>query len=723
MTAGVRVLGSLEAEVGGIQVDLGGPRQRAVLALLLTERTQVISVDRLIDQLWRGEPPPRAIASLQAYVSNLRRLLEPGRPPRAPAETLVSVPPGYALRLPAGAVDAWRFESLAAAARQAAPASPAEARRLLDGALALWRGPAYAEFADEDWAVAEVARLTELHLAAQEAWVALALRTGAVTEAVPAAEVLTRQHPLREESWRLLALALWAGERQADALAALRRARQLLRDELGLDPGPALTGLEEAILGQRQEVLHRAASVPVMSPQRPARLTQAPAAGGGGTDLFVGRDEELGRLTGIAAHCRRNGGVVLITAEPGGGKTSLLTQTARRLTGEGWLVLAGSCPEPGGAPPAWAWVEALRALADRVPPGEQAAEAGLLLGPGLPPSAAAGTPGVAPAARFRLHRAVVAWLRAATGAQPVAVLLDDLHNADAETLALLEAVSADLAGCPLLLMGAYRAADAGPGLEETLAVLARRSPARVALAGLPLADAATLVGAVHGGPVEQPVVEALAERTGGNPFYLRESARLLASEGALVATSEVPEGVRDVLRRRLARLPPPAVAVLRLAAVVGRDADVDVLVAAADTDEDGVVAALEAGVIAGLLTEPDPGWVRFVHALVRDTVYADLTRLRRTRMHARVAAAIERLHPDDVTALAYHYGQAGSAGTARAAIEYAARAAALADRRYAYDTAVSLRAQAVEASARVTGSLEERAAGTWTCSAGCCAPR
>ena len=128
MTAGVRVLGSLEAEVGGIQVDLGGPRQRAVLALLLTERTQVISVDRLIDQLWRGEPPPRAIASLQAYVSNLRRLLEPGRPPRAPAETLVSVPPGYALRLQAGAVDAWRFESLAAAARPAHP-GPGRGRR------------------------------------------------------------------------------------------------------------------------------------------------------------------------------------------------------------------------------------------------------------------------------------------------------------------------------------------------------------------------------------------------------------------------------------------------------------------------------------------------------------------------------------------------------------------------------------------------------------------
>jgi predicted ATPase len=115
---------------------------------------------------------------------------------------------------------------------------------------------------------------------------------------------------------------------------------------------------------------------------------------------------------------------------------------------------------------------------------------------------------------------------------------------------------------------------------------------------------------------------------------------LLASEGALVAVSDVPEGVRDVLRRRLSRLPPPAVAVLRLAATVGHEADVEVLVDAADTDEDGVIAGLEAGVIAGLLTEPGPGRVRLVHALVRDTVYADLTQLRLTRMHARVGAAI-----------------------------------------------------------------------------------
>ncbi|HTQ92811.1 MAG TPA: BTAD domain-containing putative transcriptional regulator [Streptosporangiaceae bacterium] len=166
MAAGIRVLGPLEAEIEGVRADLGGPLQRAVLALLLMERGRVVSVDRMIDQLWRGEPPPRAIASLQAYVSNLRRILEPGRARRAPARILISAPPGYALRLPDDAVDAWRFGSLLTAARQAAPGQPERARRDLGQALALWRGPAYAEFADEEWAAAEVARLTEQHLAA-----------------------------------------------------------------------------------------------------------------------------------------------------------------------------------------------------------------------------------------------------------------------------------------------------------------------------------------------------------------------------------------------------------------------------------------------------------------------------------------------------------------------------------------------------------------------------
>jgi DNA-binding SARP family transcriptional activator len=244
----IRVLGSFAAEAGGEPVPLGGPRQRGVLAVLVAARGQVVSVDRMVEDLWRGEPPSRALASLQAYVSNLRRLLEPGRPPRTPARLLVSASPGYALRLPPGAVDAWRFEELLHEARTLA--DPRDARARLDEALALWRGPAFAEVADEPWAAAETARLNELRLVARELHIAAGLRLGNPAAVVPEAEGLTRDDPMREEGWRLHALALWSSGRQADALAALRRARALFAEELGLDPGPHLVALEEAILTQ-----------------------------------------------------------------------------------------------------------------------------------------------------------------------------------------------------------------------------------------------------------------------------------------------------------------------------------------------------------------------------------------------------------------------------------------------------------------------------------------
>ncbi len=255
----VRVLGALEATVDGdgseVVADLGGPRQRAVLALLLVGRGEVVSVDRLVEDLWNSEPPPRAIGALQAYVSHLRKALEPGRAPRTPATVLVSEPPGYAVRLPADAVDAWRFEAMVRAA--AATDNPEDARTILEQALALWRGPAYAEAAGEPWAVAEAARLEGLRLVARERWCAAVLRTGAAADAVLAAEVLTREHPLREEGWRLLALALYASGRQSDALGALRRAREILAEEMGLDPGPVLAQLESDVLNQ-QLIIERA---------------------------------------------------------------------------------------------------------------------------------------------------------------------------------------------------------------------------------------------------------------------------------------------------------------------------------------------------------------------------------------------------------------------------------------------------------------------------------
>ncbi|MGI5200411.1 AfsR/SARP family transcriptional regulator [Spirillospora sp. CA-108201] len=192
----VRVLGAFATEVNGESVHLGGPRQRGVPALLVAARGQVVPVDRMIEDLWRQEPPARALMSLQAYVSNLRRLLEPGRPPRTPARLLVSAAPGYALRLPPESVDAWRFEDLLDRART--DTDPRTAKARLAEALGLWRGPAFAEVADEAWAAAETARLNELRLAAAALHVAADLRIGEPAAVVPEAERLTRDEPLRD---------------------------------------------------------------------------------------------------------------------------------------------------------------------------------------------------------------------------------------------------------------------------------------------------------------------------------------------------------------------------------------------------------------------------------------------------------------------------------------------------------------------------------------------
>ncbi|GAA2984779.1 hypothetical protein GCM10017559_00440 [Streptosporangium longisporum] len=226
-------------------IDLGGQRQMAVLARLLVAGGRAVPVSVLIDELWPGEPPAQALSTIQGYVSRLRRALEPGRAPREEAEVLVSAPPGYALRASSDQVDAWRFERAVKTGGE-----PAMVWERLDAALALWRGPALAEFSDLSWAVTEAGRLEELRLIAVERRADAGLLLGHSGALVPDLEAHASAHPLREEAWRLLALALYRNGRQGDALGALRRARTLLREELGLDLGATLQRLESDMLAQ-----------------------------------------------------------------------------------------------------------------------------------------------------------------------------------------------------------------------------------------------------------------------------------------------------------------------------------------------------------------------------------------------------------------------------------------------------------------------------------------
>ena len=231
------VLGPLEVRLDGQELDLGSGRQRALLALLLVHRGEVVSSDRLIDELWAGNPPASALKVLQGYVSQLRRVL--------PRETIVTRGSGYLLDT--GETDAGEFERIV---HDASSEEPQQAARTLRTGLALWRGRPYADVEYEAWAQGEIGRLEELRLVALEERIDADLRLGEASRLVPELEALVAEHPLRERLRAQLMLALYRSGRQADALEVFAGGRKLLVDELGIEPGPELQDLQRRILAQ-----------------------------------------------------------------------------------------------------------------------------------------------------------------------------------------------------------------------------------------------------------------------------------------------------------------------------------------------------------------------------------------------------------------------------------------------------------------------------------------
>ncbi|WP_246169116.1 AfsR/SARP family transcriptional regulator [Actinotalea subterranea] len=277
------MLGPVAAwDTTGAAVPLRGPRHRAVLARLVVARGRTVPVAALVDDLW-DEPPPGAVGALRTFVGDLRRALEPDRAPRQPPRLLVTDGAGYALRVTPEAVDALRFERAVLDSPAHAPAARLTA---LDDALALWRGPAYAELGEHPWAESERARLSDLRLHAVELRAGALLVLGRAPQVAAEVAGHVAAHPWREEGWRLLALALYRSGRQGEALDVLRRARTLLRDELGLDPGRALTALET-------DILRQAPSLDVVA------AAGAPGAGqGSGAGEGSGPDEAPGAREG-----------------------------------------------------------------------------------------------------------------------------------------------------------------------------------------------------------------------------------------------------------------------------------------------------------------------------------------------------------------------------------------------------------------------------------------
>jgi DNA-binding SARP family transcriptional activator len=658
----VSVLGPVQAWVGDAPVDLGARLQRALLARLVTAHGHTVSVDRLIDDLWEGEPPPKALSALQVYVSHLRRALEPGRQRRAPASILVSAAPGYCLRLPVDAVDSWRFEAKVTAAYE--ESDPQQRACLLDEALADWAGDPFAGAGDALWAAPEVARLNELRLAAVECHAAALVELGRYGTAIAALERHVGDCPGRENAAAVLATALYRAGRQTDALEALRRTREHLIDELGLEPGRALRDLERDILRHAD---HLEPSRPQPRPQ-PALQFAAPDRP---DRSAYGRAEELAAIDDAArAVAAGERAVLWIGGEAGSGKTTLAEAAAARLRAAGWRTVHGRCPEVDGAPAGWAWTEVLRELVDPAVHVDDRHVLAPLLHDGA--ATEAGT--------FWLGQAVADVVSGVADGRPLAVVLDDLHRTDGLTLELLRLVTDRIKGCRVLLIGTYRPSEDRGELQVARAALTVHTAAHLMLGGLDAAATATLAADCGLAAVSGEALRLLRERTDGNPLFVRELARLMAAEGSDAVRASVPVGVRDVLRRRLARLPGSTVTALRQAAVLGRDIDVDLLAELGRGDPDDLLDALEPAVLLGLLDEPVPGRLRFAHALVRDTLYEDTSKLRRSRLHA---AALDLLtapgRSADPAALAHHAVASATAQTALAAAAFATEAAGEAD--------------------------------------------
>ncbi|WP_262704929.1 MULTISPECIES: AfsR/SARP family transcriptional regulator [Streptomyces] len=306
------------ADTDGRAIALKGPRHRAVLARLIVARRRVVPVSRLIEDLW-AEPPPGAVGAVRTFVAALRRALEPQRPPRTPARLLVTEGPGYALRADPDAVDAWRFEQDVAAA---ATLPPDGALPRLEEALSRWRGPAYAEFADEGWARGERSRLAELRLHAVERQAEARLALGRAAEAVPDLEAHLAEHPWREGAWRALALALYRTGRQGDALAVLRRARTLLVEQLGVDPGPELRRLETDILGQ----------APHLDPTPARGGAAAQVWGGAAAQVWADATAAYDRTVASGARTRLESTAALLRDLSMTGGGGLLTARRQRVT-------------------------------------------------------------------------------------------------------------------------------------------------------------------------------------------------------------------------------------------------------------------------------------------------------------------------------------------------------------------------------------------------------
>jgi len=725
-----RVLGPLEIIADGHTVVLPAAKHRTLLAALLVRANQVVPADILISALWQDQPPASAAKTLQTYISQLRRELEPAAT-AGHWRALRTVEGGYRLHVDPDELDASRFERLAADGRRALrEAEATSAASWLKQGLALWRGPAYGELADSPFARAEAARLEELRLAALDWRAEAELTLGGHTELVGELTELVGREPFRERLWGHLMLALYRSGRQAEALGTYRRLRDNLAGQLGIEPGPELRRLEEQML--RQDPCLALAVSPARP--RPDWCRLPPVFAVPPKAALAGRDNELARLRQAWAAASTSGQrLVVLSGEPGIGKSRLAAELARLALADGGDVLVGHAGEEPMAPyqpfiEALSQHERLAGTAGRLPEAVRSKLARLL--PAAVPSPLPRGREDGDLDQFHLLAAVSALLAAMSRDGPLLLVLEDLHWADRATLSMLLHVARSAGPAALLVLVTAR--DGGLGVSapwtDALGELRRHRLAElVSVRALDDDAVGALVCGYLGHQPPAKLVAAIGRVTDRNPLFVEELLCHLVETDAIdpsagrwptartVEDLGAPEGIRAVLARRLACLSAPAAELLQVAAVLGREFEFTLLGQMTGWQDTPVIEAVEEALRAGVLAERGSSWVAsyaFRHALVREALYATLSLPRRQGLHLRAATAIQAVGPLNaaaVAAAALHLRLAGPLADQATVAELSLRASEAAAAVYAWDEAVACQRAALEALERTGAPLAERA--------------
>ena len=722
----IQLCGRLSVEIDGVQLAerLRGKQVPLLLAYLVLNRERHVGRDELIGALWPSQPPVSQDAALRTLLSRLRSSLGSdtltGRD-----ELILALPEPVWIDVEAAASEMaraldWleRGDARRAWALAQVPLNIAS-RGLLPGAQAFWLEPARRE-------------LEEIHLLALEVIGRAGLMMGGtqLQSSERAARTLIESEPYRESGYVILMEALAARGNVAEAVRVFETLRTLLRDELGTSPSPEAIAAHDRLL--RPEAIGE--------PGEPAGPAEPNAARGGTgiplpADLrhrthgpLIGRETELAELEQVwqlACAQERSGRLVLLAGDAGIGKSTLTAELARRVHEAGAIVLSGRSPRETVVP-YQPILEALRHWALNAPLGdlravarEYGSELSRLIpelrrrAPDLPPP-----PLDEPETeRYRLFEAVVGLLTELSRSAPVLLVLDDLQWADRPTLLLLRHLARATTPARLLILGAYRSTERrGDTFSNALAELQRdRLASQLDIRGLSELDTAELIRLRAGETPSRAFAHALYEETEGNPFFVEEIVRHLLEAGVHAGSASaselqrfgLPEGVKQVIAWRLGRLEPPAVELLRVAAVIGRDVDAALLERVVLLAEDEFLGALEEALAAGLLTEAHerPGYYLFTHALIRETLYEGMSVPRRARIHKRVGEAIEaaqgRRHGRYLPELAHHFTRgAADAEDAEEAIIYALRAAEQAATMLAHEEAAEHYARALDVQGR-----------------------